>query len=240
MATTNLYHCDQCGATSSTPTTGWTCDHYWQQIDLVERFRTWRARNPRGIFAKNIDIRCEPTADVPSSTLTTRCDAHIIAALDGKSDPPCGVIRFRASAGYCNQCDDESHSVRNGEYERELDTLDPHDITSCTFDAWAGDAPLPEPFAFEEFSPVGRSIRDAIIADAQTDPAYKTAYVAALQDNLDAVFDDYCPEIVDCPNCHGNHAIDFCDAPDYGEHAEGDDELAWWNRHDDYNEERGY
>jgi hypothetical protein len=54
------------------------------------------------------------------------------------------------------------------------------------------------------------------------------------------VFDDYCPEIVDCPNCHGNHAIDFCDAPDYGEHAEGDDELAWWNRHDDYNEERGY
>jgi hypothetical protein len=185
---------------------------------LVERFRTWRARNPRGVFAKTIDIRCEPTADVPSFTLTTRCDAHIIAALDGKSDPPCGVIRFRASAGYCNQCVDE--------FER--------------FDAWAGDAPLPEPFDFEEFSPVGRSIRDAIIADAQTDPAYKTAYVAALQDNLDAVFDDYCPEIVDCPNCHGNHAIDFCDAPDYGEHAEGDDELAWWNRHDDYNEERGY
>lgn len=209
---------------------------------LVERFRTWRARNPRGVFAKTIDIRCEPTADVPSFTLTTRCDAHIIAALDGKSDPPCGVIRFRASAGYCNQCDDE--------FERDLDeivplgltadTLDPHDITSICFDAWAGDAPLPEPFAFEEFSPVGRSIRDAIIADAQTDPAYKTAYVAALQDDLDAVFDDSFPEIADYSNCHGNHSIDFCDAPDYGEHAEGDDELAWWNRHDDYNEERGY
>jgi hypothetical protein len=212
---------------------------------LVERFRTWRARNPRGVFAKTIDIRCEPTADVPSFTLTTRCDAHIIAALDGKSDPPCGVIRFRASAGYCNQCVDEFE-----EFERDLDeivplgltadTLDPHDITSICFDAWAGDAPLPEPFAFEEFSPVGRSIRDAIIADAQTDPAYKTAYVAALQENLDAVFDDSFPEIADCPNCHGNHAIDFCDAPDYDEHAEGDDELAWWNRHDDYNEERGY
>jgi hypothetical protein len=198
---------------------------------LVERFRTWRARNPRGIFAKTVDILCVSDYQ-PAFTLTTRCDNHIIAALDGRSDPPCGVIRFRASAGWCDACADE--------YERELDTLDPHDITSCTFDAWAGDAPLPEPFAFEEFSPVGRSIRDAIIADAQTDPAYKTAYVAALQDNLDAVFDDYCPEIVDCPNCHGNHAIDFCDAPDYGEHAEGDDELAWWNRHDDYNEERGY
>lgn len=231
MATTNLYHCDQCGETSSTPTTGWTCDHYWQQIDLVERFRTWRARNPRGIFAKTVDIRCVSDHQ-PDFTLTTRCDSHIIAALDGKSDPPCGVIRFRTSAGWCDACAEER--------DRELDTLDPHDINSICFDAWAGDAPLPEPFDFEEFSPFGRSIRDAIIADAQTDPAYKTAYVAALQENLDAVFDDSFPEIADCPNCHGNHAIDFCDAPDYGEHAEGDDELAWWNRHDDYNEERGY
>ena len=194
---------------------------------LVERFRTWRARNPRGVFAKTIDIRCEPTADVPSFTLTTRCDAHIIAALDGKSDPPCGVIRFRASAGYCNQCDDE--------FERDLDeivplgltadTLDPHDITSICFDAWAGDAPLPEPFDFEEFSPVGRRIRDAIIADAATDPAYKTAYVAALQENLDAVFDDIAYQ----------EAHRYCD-----QFFHGDDELAWWNRHDDYNEERGY
>jgi hypothetical protein len=170
---------------------------------LVERFRTWRARNPRGVFAKTIDIRCEPTADVPSFTLTTRCDAHIIAALDGKSDPPCGVIRFRASAGYCNQCVDE--------FER--------------FDAWAGDAPLPEPFDFEEFSPVGRRIRDAIIADAATDPAYKAAYIAALQDNLDAVFDDIAYQ----------EAHRYCD-----QFFHGDDELAWWNRHDDYNEERGY
>ena len=147
MATTNLYHCDQCGETSSTPTTGWTCDHYWQQIDLVERFRTWRADNPRGIFATTVDILCVSDYQ-PTFTLTTRCDAHIIAALDGMSDPPCGVIRFRASAGWCDQCDDESHSTRNGEFERNLDTLH--------------------------------------------------------------------------------------------EHAEGDDELAWWNRHDDYNEERGY
>jgi hypothetical protein len=234
MATTNLYHCDQCGATSSTPTTGWTCDHYWQQIDLVERFRTWRARNPRGIFAKTVDIRCVSDHQ-PDFTLTTRCDSHIIAALDGKSDPPCGVIRFRASAGYCNQCDDE--------FERDLDeivplgltadTLDPHDITSICFDAWAGDAPLPEPFDFEEFSPVGRSIRDAIIADAQTDPAYKTAYVAALQENLDAVFDyiayqeahRYCDQFF-----HGDDGLyDFSDPQD-----------DWSPREDDYNEERGY
>jgi hypothetical protein len=195
---------------------------------LVERFRTWRARNPRGIFCTTIDIRCEPTADVPPFTLTTRCDAHIVAALDGKSDPPCGVIRFRASAGWCDACAEER--------DRELDTLDPHDINSICFDAWAGDAPLPEPFDFEEFSPFGRSIRDAIIADAQTDPAYKTAYVAALQENLDAVFDDSFPEIADCPNCHGNHAIDFCDAEDYDERQE----RAWWARDDDYSEERGY
>ena len=212
---------------------------------LVERFRTWRARNPRGIFAKTVDIRCVSDHQ-PDFTLTTRCDSHIIAALDGKSDPPCGVIRFRASAGYCNQCDDE--------FERDLDeivppdgltvaerdardfardTLDPHDINSIAFDAWAGDAPLPEPFAFEEFSPVGRSIRDAIIEDAATDPAYKAAYVAALQDDLDAVFDDiayqeahrYCDQFF-----HGDDGLyDFSDPQD-----------DWSPREDDYNEYRGW
>jgi hypothetical protein len=194
---------------------------------LIERFRTWRARNPRGIFAKTVDIRCEPTADVPSFTLTTRCDSHIIAALDGKSDPPCGAIRFRASAGYCNACEDD--------FEAALDNI--------LLDGWADGLSV---------SPFGRTVREAIIEDAATDPAYKAGYVAALQDDLDAVFADiayqaahrYCDpyfhsddgrwqEILDCPNCHGNHAIDFCDAPDA-------EERAYYAREDDYNEERGY
>jgi hypothetical protein len=195
---------------------------------LVERFRTWRARNPRGTFATTIDIRCEPTADVPSFTLTTRCDSHIIAALDGKSDPPCGVIRFRASAGYCNACDDECDAA----------------LDNILLDGWADGLSV---------SPFGRTVREAIIEDAATDPAYKAAYVAALQDDLDTVFtqdsldphditsicfdawadDGGASEILDCPNCHGNHTIDFCDAPDA-------EERAYYAREDDYDEERGY
>jgi hypothetical protein len=94
---------------------------------LVERFREWRQRNPVGFFAKTVDIEVLPTSGVPF-TLTICCDAHAIDVLRDKSDPPCGVIRFRISAGYCIRCEEDEVAI-----------------------AWGKQDVLPAPFNFEEF-----------------------------------------------------------------------------------------